>query len=150
MNRITYTFLTISIFLFIIAACSNEVNTEEPKATTEEEVTDTLVESSIDSEEIGEEIDVEKTPENYENPDTQEAAEFIVEEYGEQWDFCTCIQKQDSVNNALMEAEGEVFDRVMERSDFIDLKCKELMIQPNTTPEERAKHQKRIKDCLEQ
>jgi hypothetical protein len=82
------------------------------------------------------------------DPEVQEAHEEIVKKYGEQWDFCTCIVKSDSVNTALMEAPDDMFDRVMERSEYIDSKCKELLIQPNATPEERAAHEKRVKKCL--
>ncbi len=82
------------------------------------------------------------------DPEIQEAQEEIVKKYGEQWDFCTCIVKSDSVNTALMEAPDDMFDLVMERSEYIDSKCKGLLIQPNATPEERAAHEKRVKKCL--
>ena len=82
------------------------------------------------------------------DPEIQEAQEEIVKKYGEQWDFCTCIVKSDSVNTALMEAPDDMFDLVMERSEYIDSKCKGLLIQPNATPEERAVHEKRVKKCL--
>jgi hypothetical protein len=84
------------------------------------------------------------------DPDVQEAHAEIVKKYGEQWDFCTCIVKSDSVNTALMEAPDALFDKVMERSEYIDSKCKGLLIQPNATPEERAKHEKRVKKCLKE
>lgn len=84
----------------------------------------------------------------YKDPEVQEAHEEIVKKYGIQWDFCTCVQKSDSVNTALMEASDDEFDAVMERSEYIDSKCKGLLIQPNGTPEERYKHEKKVKDCL--
>jgi hypothetical protein len=84
----------------------------------------------------------------YKDPEVQEAHEEIVKKYGVQWDFCTCVQKSDSVNTALVEASDEEFDAVMERSDYIDSKCKGLLIQPNGTPEERYKHEKKVKKCL--
>jgi len=85
----------------------------------------------------------------YDNPEVQEAHVAIVKKYGVQWDFCTCIVKSDSVNTALMEADDDEFDLVMERSDFIDQKCKGLLIQPNSTPEDRYAHEKKVKKCLE-
>lgn len=84
----------------------------------------------------------------YKDPDVQEAHEEIVKKYGVQWDFCTCVQKSDSVNTALMEASDDEFDAVMERSEYIDSKCKGLLIQPNSTPEERYKHENKVKNCL--
>lgn len=86
----------------------------------------------------------------YEDPEVQEAHEKIVKEYGVQWDFCTCVKKNDSINKAMMEDDisDEDFDLLFERSDFIDSKCKGLLIQPNATPEQRAKHEKKVKDCL--
>jgi hypothetical protein len=85
---------------------------------------------------------------HYDNPEVQEAHKEIVKKYGVQWDFCTCVQKSDSVNTALMEASDDDFDVVMVRSEYIDSKCKGLLIQPNGTPEERYKHQKKVKNCL--
>ncbi|MBW7866694.1 MAG: hypothetical protein H3C31_00045 [Brumimicrobium sp.] len=82
------------------------------------------------------------------NADVKEAQKEIEKKYGEQWDFCTCIQKSDSVNNALMAANDDEFDKVMARSEFIDSKCKTMLIQPNSTPEERLKHEKKVKQCL--
>ncbi len=84
----------------------------------------------------------------FKNPDTQEAHQEIVKKYGEQWDLCRCIQKSDSVNKALMEASDDEFDAVMERSDYIDRKCKDMLIHPNDTPEERYAYQKKVNDCL--
>jgi hypothetical protein len=84
------------------------------------------------------------------DPDVQEAHAEIVKNFGEQWDFCTCIVKSDSVNAALMAAPDELFDKVMERSEYIDSKCKGLLIQPNATPEDRAIHEKRVKKCLKE
>lgn len=84
----------------------------------------------------------------YKDPEVQEAHEEIVKKYGIQWDFCTCVQKSDSVNTALMEASDDKFDAVMERSEYIDSKCKGLLIQPNATPEDRYKHEKKVKKCL--
>ena len=84
----------------------------------------------------------------FKDPDTQEAHQEIVKKYGEQWDLCHCIQKSDSVNKALMEASDGEFDAVMERSDYIDKKCKDMLIHPNETPEERYAYQKKVNDCL--
>jgi hypothetical protein len=48
-----------------------------------------------------------------------------------------------------MEASDAQFDAVMERSEYIDSKCKGLLIQPNATPEDRMKHENKVKKCLD-
>lgn len=74
----------------------------------------------------------------------------IVEKYGEQWDFCTCVIANDSINKAfekggLTPAQEE---KLMARWEEVDNKCKELTTMPNTTPEERIRHEKKVKKCL--
>ena len=109
---------------------------------------DSLHSTDMDKDIVEEAIDTIKKV--YENPEVQEAHIAIVKKYGQQWDFCKCIVKSDSVNNALMEADDDEFDNVMVRSDFIDNKCKGMLIQPNATPEDRYKHEKRVKKCLDE
>jgi hypothetical protein len=88
----------------------------------------------------------------YDDPEVQEAHEQIVEKYGVQWDFCTCIIKNDSVDKALRSEDlsDADFDILFERSEFIDGKCKGLLIQPNATPDERLKHEKKVSNCLKE
>ena len=112
---------------------------------------DTLNQDSIQSIDIDTNVAkqaIDTIKKVYENPEVQEAHVAIVKKYGEQWDFCKCIVKSDSVNTALMEASDEEFDNVMKRSDYIDSKCKGLLIQPNSTPEDRYKHENKVKKCL--
>ena len=77
----------------------------------------------------------------------------IEKQFGEQWSFCDCVVKGDSINKAftnpnLPDAE---FDRLANRLDEIDAKCQAFRIQnPNVTPEERAKHEKKVRDCLKE
>ena len=75
----------------------------------------------------------------------------IEKEFGEQWDFCTCIVKGDSINKAFMNPDlpDSEFDALSDRFDYIDEKCKAFRIQnPSITPEERAAHEKKVKKCL--
>ena len=73
----------------------------------------------------------------------------IEEKYGEQWEFCDCVVKNDSVNKAIDEAEtDEDFDRVLARMEVIDQHCKEMLTTPNTTPDERAAHERKVTKCL--
>ena len=84
----------------------------------------------------------------YVNDDAQ-ITDIIEEKYGEQWDFCDCVVKNDSVNGAIDKAESDAdFDRVLARMDVIDQHCKELLTTPNTTPDEREKHNRKVRKCL--
>jgi len=76
----------------------------------------------------------------------------IEKEFGEQWGFCDCVIKNDSINKAFSkEVSDKEFDRLSNRFDEIDQKCKAFLAQnPNTTPEERAKHEKKVKKCLKE
>ena len=133
-------------FSLLVFSCKSEANNKEVdrnSLTTTEQV------QSIDLDTINV-IDTTQTIKKvYENPEVQEAHIAIVKEFGEQWDFCKCIVKSDSINTALMEASDEEFDAVMVRSDYIDSKCKGLLIQPNATPEDRYAHEKKVKKCLD-
>lgn len=73
----------------------------------------------------------------------------IEKKYGEQWDFCDCVRKNDSINKVIESASDDAdYDKIFARMDVIDQHCKTLLIQPNSTPEERAKYEKRVRDCL--
>ncbi len=75
-------------------------------------------------------------------------ATVIEEKFGEQWDFCDCVVKNDSVNKAIETAGDDEFDALLERMDVIDQHCKEMLTTPNTTPEERSKHERKVNKCL--
>lgn len=86
---------------------------------------------------------------------SEEFMESLVEiekKYGEQWDFCTCVIKNDSINKAFSSPVSDrEFDRLSARFDVIDEKCKAFLVQnPNVTPEERAKHEKKVRNCLKE
>lgn len=81
--------------------------------------------------------------------DKNENHRKIVEKYGEQWDFCTCVIANDSINkasqNGLSEKQAE---KLMKRWEYIEAKCREFMTNPNTTPNERAVHEQKVARCL--
>jgi hypothetical protein len=83
--------------------------------------------------------------------DLIQAVGLIEKKYGEQWDFCDCVRKGDSLNKALQRenlTDAEV-DRLLQRFDYIDKKCQAFKItDPNRTPAERIKHAKKVRDCL--
>ena len=75
----------------------------------------------------------------------------IEAKYGEQWDFCNCVLKGDSINKAFSKPNipDKEFDRLSKRFDEIDEKCQAFRIQDaNRTPEERAAHEKKVMKCL--
>lgn len=78
-----------------------------------------------------------------------ELKQKIEKKYGEQWDFCACILKNDSINKAFKnKLTPEQEDKLIDRWDFVETKCKELTTFDNTTPEERANYQKKVSNCL--
>jgi hypothetical protein len=78
-----------------------------------------------------------------------ELKQKIEKKYGEQWDFCECILKNDSINKAFKnKLTPEQEDKLIDRWDFVETKCKELTTYANTTPEERAIYQKKVSNCL--
>lgn len=130
--------------LFI--ACGGE---EKCEACELENQKDSLVEPTSDMQSMIKDTAVEKKAVVQE---LKENHEKIVEKYGEQWDFCTCVIKNDSINDAFekggMTSKQE--DKLMDRWAYVDSKCKELLTTPNTTPEERAKHDKKVMKCLKE
>ncbi len=84
--------------------------------------------------------------------DVKESTKRIEAQYGEQWDFCDCVNKGDSLNKAIAAGKlsDDAFDRLSRRFDEIERRCKAFKIEdPSRTPQERIAHEKRVKDCLE-
>lgn len=81
--------------------------------------------------------------------ETLETENIIEAKYGEQWDFCACVVKNDSVNKILENAGDDAdYDAILERMDEIDMHCKTMLTTPNTTPDERLKHERKVSKCL--
>ncbi|MGV6861520.1 MAG: hypothetical protein ACWA41_07095 [Putridiphycobacter sp.] len=82
--------------------------------------------------------------------ETEEIEKEIAKKYGEQWDFCDCVVKNDSINKVFENPDltDEEFDAAFARMEVIDNHCKELITAPNTTPEERSKHKRKVNKCL--
>ena len=83
-----------------------------------------------------------------------EKAKVIIEQkYGEQWDFCNCVVKGDSINTALAKENisDKEFDILFKRFDYISNKCQAFKIESqDRTPEERDKHQRKVNKCLKE
>lgn len=140
-------YLYIFIFSFLlVTSCNSGIEPIEEKQV--EELSIPLEEETVEEEDnenpVIEEISSFKKAEEIENK------KRIEKVYGKQWGFCECVIKSDSVNIALMNADDDEFDKVMERSNYIDDKCKQMLTGPNGTPEERSTHKLRVQKCLKQ
>lgn len=84
--------------------------------------------------------------------DQKENHAKIVKRFGEQWDFCNCIIALDSITDAFEapKLSDKQAEKLMERWDYVDKKCKEVTTYDNTTPEERMRHEKRVAKCLKE
>ncbi|HRP52359.1 MAG TPA: hypothetical protein PLI97_02500 [Fluviicola sp.] len=137
--------LTFLFTLLILISCSSNESCNDCE----------LVDSSKDT--IQKQAPVEDTMSSVKGKITeqQEKSENhakIVKKYGEQWDFCTCVVANDSINDAfekggMTPAQEE---KLMARWEYVENKCKEMLTNPNTTPDERAKHDKKVLKCLKQ
>lgn len=108
---------------------------------------DTL-EAQIDSLDIHSEYDI-KTVDRKDQKEFIENLAKIEKKYGEQWDFCTCVVKNDSINKAIADASDAEIDKLWNRLEAIEKKCQAFLIQsPKQTPEERLLYNKKVQDCL--
>lgn len=138
----------IALLLFM-TSCGGDIDNLENEDIPE---TDTLQMT-----ENGDRVEV-KSDYDMSTVDVKDRAEFkenlekIEKKHGEQWDFCTCVVKNDSINKAVAQPlSDEEFERLSERLDVIDNHCKAFLTQnPNQTPEERIKHEKQVKKCLKE
>lgn len=146
--KIIFAFLSL---LLIVSSCGSESKGSKPKKkkdvvvmTEEDSIT-----ATIDSLHITSEMDMSLISPEDRGEFLKNLAE-IEKKHGQQWDFCTCVIKNDSINKAFMkELSDEAFDKLSLRFDVIDAKCKAFLAQnPNQTPEDRAKHEKKVRDCL--
>jgi hypothetical protein len=83
--------------------------------------------------------------------DLKKSIKKIEAKYGEQWDFCDCVVKGDSINKAFSRPNipDKEFERLSSRFDEIDKKCQAFRIQDaNRTPDERMLHEKKVNKCL--
>lgn len=146
-----FRFLSLITLLFLVS-CGNDVenvidNVDEGVDSLDVEIVDTVADVEIISDYDMSTVDTKDVKEFKEN------LAKIEKKYGEQWDFCMCAVKQDSVNKAFQNPDlsDAEFDKVLKRSDLIDEKCQAFMVQnPNVTPEERADHERKIKKCLKE
>lgn len=139
MKKLTFIF---SLAL-LLAACSSNEKCEDCELNN---ANDTLIKKdSINSLDNALKAEVVETK----SKEQEENLKKIEKKYGEQWDFCTCVVANDSINTAFENGPSDKqAEKLMKRWEHVELKCKEFLTQPNTTPEERALHEKRVKKCL--
>lgn len=135
----------IFLFLAILTSCSQtETNSEvieiEIDDTTQVEV---IKEDITPKQAVVEAIKKDKSV----DVDFKENKKEIEKVFGEQWDFCHCVIVNDSIDKAVK--SGNFDDKLMERFDEVEVKCKSFLVMDNSrTPEERMLHEKKIKNCL--
>ncbi len=148
MTQRSLLFITL-LFLFSCKSENTDVvdNEQQDNDTTHVEVIDEVDTSDVQSDYNVSDVPIEDRAEFV------ESLKKIEKEYGEQWDFCTCVVKNDSINKAFQEPNlpDAEFDRLFARSDYIEQKCQAFLRQnPNITPEERYKHEQKVKKCLKE
>lgn len=82
----------------------------------------------------------------------QDEKERITKKYGEQWDFCDCVKKNDSIDKLLknQKLNDSELDGLLKRAEEIENKCKLLLTDlKSNKPSDRLRHQEKVKDCLE-
>ena len=137
-------FLLSLLGLVVLFSCSSGEECKDCEAKPEK---DTLAETEVNDMESAMARDTAVAP----TKEMKENHAKIVKKYGEQWDFCTCIVKNDSITDAFeKKLTPQQEEKLMARWESVDNKCKELTTFDNTTPEERAKHEKRVNKCLKE
>lgn len=135
--------------LLIFSSCGDYKKEHEAKCENEVMSSEDSLTATMDSLHIESHIDMSLVDEK-DKKDFIKSLAAIEHQYGEQWDFCTCIVKNDSIDKAFKkQLSDSEYDRLADRFDVIDVKCKAFLAQnPNQTPEDRAKHEKKVKNCL--
>lgn len=133
---------TIILFLTLLTlfSCKNEVvNSVEEPVQEKENILNNLI--------------ADTTKKQYEVNEAKENMAVIEQKYGEQWGFCECVVANDSINkaiNKLVDFETKEAEKIMTRWDYVTEKCQAyLVMDANRTPEQRVKHEIKVKKCLE-
>lgn len=139
------------ITVFTVISCTSEGKSPDVvDETTDSAKIESAIHDSLDKKIISD-YDM-STVDKKNSKEFKQSLVKIEKEHGEQWDFCTCVVKNDSINKAFSKKVSDKdFDRLSDRFDEIDQKCKAFLAQnPNHTPEERAKHEGKVRKCLKE
>ncbi len=128
--------------LFLFVSCGG---TPEKTTPVEEVKSDTIIQAKSAEEALAQEKIADTSTTG--NAEFKENIKKIEKKYGEQWDFCKCVVANDSIDKAVK--GGNTTDKLLNRFDVVDQHCKSfLSMDANITPEEREKHEKKVKKCL--
>lgn len=133
-------FITITFF-FLLSCENGESNATNPLL-----ITDSSTLSVDTTQTTHRDIDLKDDEEQEE----EEIVNKIVANYGEQWDFCLCITKNDSIDKAILENDlsDKDLDQLLARMNYVEEKCKMMTSGSQGTPDERKKHAKKVQECL--
>lgn len=140
------TFVNPAIFLtfFIISSCNSTTAVQEDKSD----------ETSLNTESGGIESALisDTAPKKHEAKEQKENLAKIEQKYGEQWGFCECVVVNDSIDQAVKKTtdfDTPEAEKLLNRFDYVSKKCQAFLgMDTNRTPEERQKHEKKVKRCL--
>jgi hypothetical protein len=127
------------LFVFLFSCSNNETKTPEKSV------------NSRDLDTVSNEIFIESINRKKESlqSDQKEIHSKIEKKYGKQLDFCSCIQFHDSLNNAAQkELKDQQIEKLLDRWEKMEVRCKEIVNTSHRTPEERSEHEKKVKRCL--
>lgn len=140
------TFVNTTVFLtfFIISSCNSTTAVQEDKPD------DTSLSTESDGMESA--FSSDTTPKKHEVREQKENLAKIEKKYGEQWGFCECVVANDSIDRAvkkITDFETPEAEKLLNRFDYVSKKCQAFLgMDASRTPEERQKHEKKVKRCL--
>ncbi len=128
--------------LLTLFSCENNVENQLENKNPTVEDKETIINNLI----------ADTTKRQYEVKEAKENLAKIEQKYGEQWGFCECVVANDSINkaiNKITDFETPETEKIMSRWDYVTEKCQAyLVMDANKTPEEREKHDRKVKKCL--
>lgn len=153
MNKITSLMIRLLsvITIIFLFSCGSDGEKKEKKIENTDSLTEFIQEDSLDKI-IVSDYDMSGVDKKMKR-EFKENLLKIEKEHGVQWDFCDCVVKGDSINKAFMKDKisDNDFTRLEKRLNEIDQHCQAFRIQdPNTTPEERAEHENKVRKCLKE
>lgn len=141
MNK--YTYILFLLVAFAFGACKSNNDQSE-------EISDGI--EVMDKDSLDPMLASDTTKKVHEIKEHQENLKVIEKKYGEQWGFCECVVANDSIDRAvknLVDFESKQAEKLLERFEYVSTKCQAFLgMDANRTPEERIKHEKRVKKCL--
>ncbi len=137
--------LLITAIIFTVASCTSK---SKP---TEEIVDFDSLQVEVESDTISRMFS-DTLKKAHEVREQKENLLVIEKKYGEQWGFCECVMANDSIDKAvksLVDFETPAAEKLLERFEYVSTKCQAFLGMDNSrTPEQRAAHQKKVKNCL--